>query len=68
VRGLDHITGVEITIPNGRRVQALPEGDRYLGFVFAAAPDRDDVERALRTALAVLEVEIADGRPDTVVG
>ncbi len=68
VRAIDHITGVEITIPNGRPVQALPEGDRYLGFVFASAADRDDVERALRTALATLEVEIADVRPDTVVG
>ncbi|MGH9299585.1 MAG: ATP-grasp domain-containing protein [Acidimicrobiales bacterium] len=57
-RGLPHVTGVEITVPLGRRVRALPEGDRYLGFVFAAAPERDLVEAALRSALELLVVEI----------
>ncbi|MHB1987494.1 MAG: ATP-grasp domain-containing protein [Acidimicrobiales bacterium] len=69
-RAIAHITGVEITIPLGRRVRALPEGDRYLGFVFATAPDRDAVEASLRRARAMLEVVIdPDGResPDTVV-
>ena len=31
------ITGVTITIPIGQRVLPLPEGDRYLGFIFAEA-------------------------------
>ncbi|HEX4905300.1 MAG TPA: ATP-grasp domain-containing protein, partial [Acidimicrobiales bacterium] len=29
------VGGLEITIPPGREVRALPEGDRYLGFLFA---------------------------------
>jgi biotin carboxylase len=44
------ITGVTITIPRGRRVRPLPDGDQYLGFVFAEAATPDEVERALTTA------------------
>jgi hypothetical protein len=40
-------------------VRALPEGDRYLGFLFARAPDPAGVEDALRRAHARLTVEIA---------
>src|SRR5207302_3960657 len=31
------ITGLTITIPQGQRVLPLPDGDRYLGFIFAEA-------------------------------
>ncbi len=31
------VEAVEISIPAGRRVRPLPEGDRYLGFLFARA-------------------------------
>lgn len=44
------ITGVTITIPIGRRVRPLPDGDQYLGFIFAEAGTPDDVEKALTTA------------------
>jgi biotin carboxylase len=44
------ITGVTITIPPGRRVRPLPDGDQYLGFIFAEATTPADVERALTTA------------------
>ena len=44
------ITGVTITIPLGRHVRPLPDGDQYLGFVFAEATTPDDVEKALTTA------------------
>jgi biotin carboxylase len=44
------ITGVTITIPRGRRVQPLPDGDQYLGFVFAEAATPDEVEKALMIA------------------
>jgi biotin carboxylase len=44
------ITGVTITIPRGRRVRPLPDGDQYLGFIFAEAPTPDEVEKALTTA------------------
>jgi hypothetical protein len=39
-------------------VVALPEGDRYLGFVFARAETPGAVERALRTAHAHLRIVI----------
>jgi biotin carboxylase len=58
VRSLPDITGVEITIAVGRPVRALPEGDRYLGFVFAAASTRALVEAALRDAQGLLDVDV----------
>jgi biotin carboxylase len=57
-RAVDHITALEISIPPGGKVQPLPEGDRYLGFLFARASTPAEVEAALRSAHAVLDVEI----------
>lgn len=53
------ITGIEITVPPGSRIVALPEGDRYLGFLFARGEDPATVEAALRAAHGELEVRIA---------
>jgi biotin carboxylase len=64
VPGVDEIT---ITVPTGRHVQTLPEGDRYLGFVFAGGLDPDAVEHSLRRAGNELAITI-DGeevRPPT---
>ena len=58
VADLPGITAVEITAPRGRRIAALPEADRYLGFVFAAGGDAAEVEAALRAAAAGLTVVI----------
>lgn len=55
---VDLVKGVEITIPIGSEVVPLPEGDRYLGFIFAEGPDPAAVERALRTAHAELRFDI----------
>ena len=44
------ITGLSITIPVGQRVRPLPDGDRYLGFIFAEGDTQDRVERALGVA------------------
>jgi hypothetical protein len=52
------ITGLTITIPAGRRVLPLPDGDRYLGFIFAEADTRHAVEQALATARGQLRVDI----------
>ena len=52
------ITGLTITIPIGRPVHPLPEGDRYLGFVFAEGEDYQQVERALGAARERLHVVI----------
>lgn len=64
-RSVTGVTGVELTIPIGRHVQALPEGDRYLGFVFARAETAAGVEATLRTAQAVLDVRIVADDPAT---
>ena len=55
---LDGIDDIQITVPQGRHVQALPEGDRYLGFVFASSADPATVERLLREAGNTLTVAI----------
>jgi biotin carboxylase len=52
------ITDVQITIAPGRPVVPVPEGDRYLGFVFARGRTPADVENSLRQAQAVLGVRI----------
>jgi hypothetical protein len=65
VRGLDSalsvegIEGIEITVPKGQDVVALPEGDRYLGFIFAAGEGPSDVEVALRSAFSRLLIDIS---------
>ena len=56
---VDGVVGVEITISAGRPVVPLPEGDRYLGFVFARGPTPAEVELALRRAEAALDVVVA---------
>jgi len=57
-RAVPGITALEISIHPGGTVVPLPEGDRYLGFLFARGPSPADVEHALRAAHAHLEVEI----------
>jgi biotin carboxylase len=52
------ITGLSITIPVGQNVRPLPEGDRYLGFLFAEAATYPEVEEALRAARQRLRVVI----------
>jgi biotin carboxylase len=52
------ITGLTITIPAGQQVRPLPDGDRYLGFIFAEAGTRREVEQALTAARDQLHVII----------
>lgn len=52
------ITGLTITIPAGQQVRPLPDGDQYLGFIFAQAQTRHDVEHALTAARDQLRVII----------
>jgi biotin carboxylase len=58
-RAVTGIEGLEITIPFGRPVAPLPDGDRYLGFLFAKASTPQEVEAILRTAHSKLVVEIS---------
>jgi hypothetical protein len=55
------IEGLELTIPLGQAVVPLPEGNRYLGFLFARADSPDQVETALRLAHARLDVKVEPG-------
>ena len=55
---VDGVVGLEISIPVGRPVVPLPEGDRYLGFVFARGREPADVELALRRAEDALHVVV----------
>jgi hypothetical protein len=57
-RAVPGIVGLEISIPPGRFVHPLPEGDRYLGFLFARGATPAEVEAALRAAHAQLEIVI----------
>ncbi|MGI8571642.1 MAG: ATP-grasp domain-containing protein, partial [Solirubrobacteraceae bacterium] len=57
-RAVDGIAGLEITIARRRRVVPLPEGDRYLGFLFARGASPDAVESSLRDAHACLRIRI----------
>lgn len=69
-RSLPGVDDIQITIPKGKRVVALPEGDRYLGFVFASGRDPETVEATLREAGNTLTVAI-DGeaiRPPVPAG
>ncbi len=59
VREIDHISSVDITAVPGSELVPPPEGDRYLGFVFARARTADEVEIALREAMTILEVKLA---------
>jgi biotin carboxylase len=61
-RAVPGIEGLEITIPSGQKVVPLPEGDRYLGFLFAAANDPEEVEDSLRRAHALLDIDITETR------
>jgi len=52
------ITGLTITIPAGQLVRPLPDGDRYLGFIFAEGDTPAEAENALRAARSQLHVVI----------
>ena len=52
------VTGLDLTMQPGSEVLATPEGDRYLGFVYAAADSPESVEAALRTAMGTIVVKL----------
>lgn len=63
-RAVDGIVALEITIARGRHVVPLPEGDRYLGFLFARAASAGAVESSLRHAHARLRIRIEPYAPE----
>lgn len=52
------IEGVTISIPRGQKVVPLPEGHRYLGFIFARGETPQLTEAALREAHRRLDIII----------
>jgi biotin carboxylase len=57
------IESVEITARLNYSITPLPEGDSYLGFIFAHGPTSEAVEAALREAHSKLYFEIAPELP-----
>ena len=58
VAGIDDVT---ITIPVGQEVVPLPEGNKYLGFIFARGDSPKAVEEALRDSHHCLRFQINPG-------
>lgn len=57
-KAVDCIVEIEISIPLGGEIVTLPEGYRYLGFIFAKGDNPDQVEGALRDAHQLLRFTI----------
>lgn len=57
-RQVPGVIDVQITIAPGRAVAPVPEGNRYLGFVFARDSTPSRVEKALRRAWDCLDVRV----------
>jgi biotin carboxylase len=55
-RRVTDVDSLVLTIPVGERLVPLPEGDRYLGFLFARSDDPAAVEAALRDAYGQLSI------------
>jgi len=57
-RAIAGITGMDLTVAPGSEVMAPPEGDRYIGFVYARSERPENVEAALREAMEKIEVQL----------
>lgn len=65
VKEAESVTGIEsikITIPITQKVVPLPEGNRYLGFIFARGEKPEEVEQSLREAHQRLEFKIQSNK------
>ena len=58
-RNVPRVEGVDITVAPGQQLVPLPEGSRYLGFIFARGDNPDEAVSALRAAHALLKPVIA---------
>jgi biotin carboxylase len=57
-REIPGIESIEITCPLHHPIRTLPEGESYLGFIFARAETPQKVEHALRSAHSALRILI----------
>lgn len=60
-RAVPDIEDITITAHLGQRLVPLPEGSRYLGFIFSRADTPERAETALRRAHSRLTFRISDG-------
>jgi hypothetical protein len=58
------IRSIEITSPPGTYLRAVPDADRYLGFMFASGRTPEEVTAALLEAHAQLRVDITVTAPE----
>ncbi|MEH6527651.1 MAG: ATP-grasp domain-containing protein [Sneathiella sp.] len=59
---VEFVTDVVISIPVGQEIVPLPEGNQYLGFIFAEGSDLTTVETAVRSAHQKLRFDIGEKR------
>ena len=52
---IKHIDKIDIIIREGHELQPLPEGNQYLGYIFASAEKPEQVTAAIQEAYACLE-------------
>jgi biotin carboxylase len=64
-RAVAGVDDVVITVPDGREVVPLPDGDSYLGFLFAHGDGPAQVEASLRQAHGKLAFDIRAALPVT---
>jgi hypothetical protein len=57
-RAVAGIDGLQMAARPGDTVRAQPEGNRYLGFIFASGTSPSEVERSLREAHACLTIQL----------
>lgn len=57
-RQIPRIDDIVITAPLNQRIRPLPEGESYLGFIFASGETPEEVEMALRQAHGRLHFQI----------
>ena len=62
-RAVPGVVDVVVTVPEGREVVPLPEGDSYLGFLFAKGETPAEVEAALREAHGRLALDVRPSLP-----
>jgi len=64
-RKLSGIQHIEISIAEGYALEPLPEGQSYLGFIFAEASTYKEVQQVLKQALDCLKIIITPILPVT---
>jgi biotin carboxylase len=57
-KSVPDVTSIEISIPVGAQIEPTPDGDRYLGFIFARSTEPSEVVAALRKAHAHLDITV----------